>query len=683
MLNDINVQYLKGVGPKRVEKLNKLGIFTIDDLLEYYPRKYEDRRKTRKISDVTDGEKVLLKVKIVNYPSIFKPKRKLSILKVDAKDETGFVLITWFNKDYLKDKIKINEYYNIFGKIKISYGKIEIINPDIELANDMTIAGKIMPIYPLTYNLTNNELIKIINNAIKFHKHDIINVIPESIINKYSLLNKREAVEFIHFPLDRITYLKAKKTLAFEKLLILQLGLLTIKSRLSNNMDGISFSDKGLSEEFIKNLPFTLTNAQIKVIKEIKKDMTNSKPMNRLIQGDVGSGKTIVAVVAMLNAVSSGYQTAMMAPTEILAMQHYKTITSYTNELGLKVEFLSGSTKQNKRKEILENLKSGLINILIGTHAIIEKDVIFKNIGVVVTDEQHRFGVRQRALLSSKGLNPDILVMTATPIPRTLALMFYGDLDISIIDELPPGRQVIKTYSVGESKKEDVFKFVKDRICEGRQAYIVAPLIEESDKMELDSAVEIYEKLSKSYFNEYNIDLLHGKMKNNEKEEVMKKFYNGITDILVSTTVIEVGVNVPNAVVMLILNSERFGLAQLHQLRGRVGRGRHQSYCILVNESKSKKSKERMNILTQTNNGFIISEKDLELRGPGEFFGTKQHGIPEYDISGIVSDVKVIQEVQMLSKQLLKCNPKLEGKEFEVLKTKIKNLFKNEEIAFN
>lgn len=683
MLSNINIQYLKGVGPKRVEKLNKLGIFTVDDLLEYFPRKYEDRRRTKKIADIVDGEKVLLKLKILNYPRVFKPKRKLSILKVDAKDDTGFIVITWFNKEYLKDKIKIHEYYNVFGKIKISNGKIEIINPDIEIIDDMNMVGKILPIYPLTNNLTNNELIKIINNAIKFHKHNINNVIPKSIIKQYSLLNKEEAVELIHFPLDRITYIKAKRTLAFEKLLILQLGLLTIKNKLNNNMDGISFNDNSLSLEFSRDLPFTLTNAQIRVIKEIKKDMASTKPMNRLIQGDVGSGKTIVAINSMLIAVGSGYQAAMMAPTEILAMQHYKTIKSYTDKLDLTVEFLSGSTKQSKRKEILENLKSGIINILIGTHAIIEKDVTFKNIGIVVTDEQHRFGVRQRALLSSKGLNPDILVMTATPIPRTLALMFYGDLDISIIDELPPGRQVIKTYSVGANKKEDVFKFVKDRISEGRQAYIVAPLIEESEKMELDSAVEIYEMLSKRYFNECNIDLLHGKMKNNEKEEVMSKFYNGITDILVSTTVIEVGVNVPNAVIMLILNSERFGLAQLHQLRGRVGRGVHQSYCILVNESKSKKSKERMSILTQTNNGFIIAEKDLELRGPGEFFGTKQHGIPQYELSSIVNDVKVIQEVQVLSKQILKSNPKLEGEEFSNIKRKIINLFKDEEIAFN
>lgn len=683
MLSTINVQYLNGVGPKRVKKLNSLGIYTVEELLEYFPRKFEDRRKINKILFLKDKDKILLKIKIISQPSIIRLSRKRDILKVMGSDDTGSIEISWFNKSYFADKIKLNEYYYLFGSVKMNNNKVQIINPEIEIINEAKKAGRIIPIYSLTKGLTNNELYNITKNTIKKYKADIKNVLPDEIIKHYSLLDKKDAVEYMHFPLNGQTYKKAKDTIAFEKLLVLQMGLLTIKNRLKNSSVGTSFNNTSIADKFLMSLPFQLTNAQKKVIDEINEDMFINKPMNRLVQGDVGSGKTVVAISAMLNVVSSGYQAAMMAPTEILAEQHYKTITNYTKDLDIKVEFLSGSTKKREKKDIQVELKLGEIDILIGTHAIIEKDIVFNKIGLVVTDEQHRFGVRQRAMFSNKGNNPDILVLSATPIPRTLALMFYGDLNISVIDEMPPGRQIIKTYALGANRKEESYKFIIDKIIEGRQAYIVAPLIEESEKMELDSVVKVYDKLSKGYFKDYSINLLHGKMKSKEKEEIMNNFHDGNIDILISTTVIEVGVNVPNAVVMLILNAERFGLAQLHQLRGRVGRGKEQSYCILINESSSKKSKDRLDILSKTNSGFIIAQKDLEIRGPGEFFGIKQHGIPKYELTAIVDNLDIVEEVKSLSLDLLKNNPKLDGDKYSKLRNKVLNLFNNEEIIFN
>ncbi len=521
--------------------------------------------------------------------------------------------------------------------------------------------------------------------AIETYYEHIENVIPNEIRTGYGLISRRNAIRYLHFPENSRKYSLGKKTVVYEKLLIMQLGLMAIKSSLRNDSPGNEIKNTVLSDKLIGSIPYKLTNAQLKVIDEIKKDMSVTKPMNRLIQGDVGSGKTIVAIYALLSAVDSGYQASMMAPTEILALQHYETITEYLSmaDININVAFLSGSTKAKEKKEILKNLKSGQIDIIVGTHALIEDNVEFKNIGLVITDEQHRFGVRQRGRLSGKGSNPDILVMTATPIPRTLALMIYGDLDISIIDEMPPGRQKVITSIIKGSDKEKAYEFIKKQINEGRQAYIVAPLVEESENLELDSASEIFEELKSTYFSDYNLGLLHGKMNNSEKEEVMNEFYSGRINVLVSTTVVEVGVNVPNSTIMLVLNAERFGLAQLHQLRGRVGRGKHQSYCILVNESKTRKSADRMNILKSTNNGFVIAEEDLKIRGPGDFFGTRQHGLSGYDIQTIVNDVETVRNVQSLSKKILKENHGLAGDDYKNLKKAIINLFKDETIVFN
>jgi len=682
---DFDIQFLKGVGPNRAVKLNKLGIYTVEDLLNYFPTKYEDRRIIKNINEINDETKALLKVKIYDRPIKSRVRKNMTIIKAVALDETGFINLVFFNQDHLFDKLNLNDWYYVFGAVKIAFGKFEMSNPEIENVDKDNKAGKIMPIYGLTNNLTNNELTKIIKNALEANYEKIENIIPNEIKSQYKLISRKNAIRYLHFPVDGRKYSVAKRTVAFEKLLIMQIGLLSIKSKLRNNMPGIQIKDTELADLLLKSLPYELTKAQYRVIKEIKDDMSLIKPMNRLVQGDVGSGKTIIAIYAMLIAVKSGYQSSMMAPTEILAMQHYETIKEYVSlaKIDINIAFLSGSTKAKQKNEILNKLKNGDIDILIGTHALIENTVEFKNIGLVITDEQHRFGVRQRALLSNKGKNPDILVMTATPIPRTLALMFYGDLDISIIDEMPPGRQKIKTYVVKENEKEEVFNFIKDKINEGNQAYIVAPLVEESENLELDSATEIYNDLSSAFFSGYKLGLLHGKMKSSEKEEIIDKFYKGEINVLVSTTVIEVGVNVPNAVIMMVLNSERFGLAQLHQLRGRVGRGKVQSYCILVNESKSKKSKDRMNILAKTNDGFLIAEEDLKIRGPGDFFGTAQHGLSKYAMQNIINDIDVVQDVQLLSKKIIKENPFLEGTEYINLKKQIIRLFKDENIVFN
>lgn len=683
MLN-YDIQFVKGVGPARAKKLNKLDIYNVEELLSYYPVKYEDRRFISKIRDLEDNKKALLKIKIFG-PLTKSGYGKKTVLKAAGKDETGFISLIFFNQDYLKDKLNQEDWFCVYGNVKVSLGKFEMVSPEIEKADKDYKAGRIMPVYGLTKGLSNNELTKIVKKSIEMFYREIEDVMPVKIKNEYGLISRREAIKHIHFPADGKKYSNAKKTLSFEKLIIMNLGFLSIKSRLKNNASGIEMNDTHMAEKVINSLPFGLTGAQKKAMQEIKDDMSLTRPMNRMLQGDVGSGKTIVAIYAMLVAVNSGFQATLMAPTEILARQHYETIKEYLNKSCINVNsaFLSGSTKTNERKKILQELEEGSIDILIGTHALTEEKVIFKNIGLVITDEQHRFGVRQRALLSAKGKNPHILVMTATPIPRTLALTIYGDLDISVIDELPPGRQTVKTCIADGSKKEEAYDFIIDNIKKGKQAYIVAPLIEESEGAALDSAQEVYNQLKDSYFHGYKLGLLHGKMKNDQKEKIISEFYAGKIDVLVSTTVIEVGINVPNAVIMMVLNSERFGLAQLHQLRGRVGRGESQSYCIYVNESKSKKSKDRMNVLKKTNDGFIIAEEDLRLRGPGDFFGTSQHGLSKLEIQSIVSDVNVVRDALTAAKKILNDNPLLEGYEYKNLKEAIINLFSDENIVFN
>ncbi len=682
---DTDIRFLKGVGPGRAARLNKLNIFTVEDLLNHFPVRYEDRRTVKKINRLSDGEKCLLMIKIYGKAEKAKIRKNMTVLKTAGMDDTGFITLTFFNQNFLSDKLIEGEMYYVFGEVKTAYGKLEMVNPEIELCEKDWKTGKILPIYSLTAGLSNNELTKLIKTALEAYYEKIQDVIPVGIREEYKLSSRKSALKNLHFPENGRKYSLAKKTMVYEKLLIMQLGLRALKNNLNRNTSGNEIKCTTLADRLIDAIPYRLTDAQLRVIDEIKRDMSMNRAMNRLVQGDVGSGKTVVAVYALLAAVESGYQAAMMAPTEILALQHLETIREYLSmaDININVVFLSGSTKAKAKKEVLTDLRAGKVDIIVGTHSLIEENVEFKNIGLAITDEQHRFGVRQRGRLSGKGNSPDVLVMTATPIPRTLALMLYGDLDISVIDEMPPGRQKVITDILKGNEKERAYEFIKKQADEGRQAYIVAPLVEESEKMALNSASEIFDELRNNYFSGYSLGLLHGKMNNVEKEEVINKFYEGKINVLVSTTVIEVGVNVPNASVMMVLNAERFGLAQLHQLRGRVGRGKIQSYCILINESRTKKAADRMSILKNTDNGFLIAEEDLKIRGPGEFFGTRQHGLSGYDIQNIVNDVEYVQNVQHISNKISEENPGLAGDDYINLKKAIINLFKDETIAFN
>ncbi|NLW23152.1 MAG: ATP-dependent DNA helicase RecG [Tissierellia bacterium] len=680
----MSVQYIKGVGPKRAAKLKKLNIETVEDLLYYFPREYEDRTRFKYLPQCIDGEKVSLRVQICGYPSKLKPRKNLSILKIPVKDEYGYGTLVWFNQDYAANRLAMGDRIVVYGKVNIHGREIQIINPVYDKDGSKNV-GRIVPIYPLRDNLTNNEMIKIVKNAIKDHLGIVKEALPKSLREELNLMDIQQAIINIHFPKDRKHYLEARRRLVFEELLTLQLGLLLIKRRTKELNRGIKFPHVEEINTFIDNLPFKLTNAQLRVFEEIERDMEREEQMNRLVQGDVGSGKTIVAILAMFKAWKSGYQSVMMAPTEILATQHFESISKFFSGYEIRCELLVGSLSNKKKDEILKDLKDGKIDILVGTHAVIQDKVEFYKLGLAITDEQHRFGVKQRALLSQKGESPDVLVMTATPIPRTLALILYGDLDISIIDELPPGRKEIETYVVGPRLIGRVHNFVKKQLLQGRQAYIVCPLIEESDVLDVKSAEELYRSLKDDVYRDFNIGLLHGKMKPSEKEYIMERFNNKELDILVSTTVIEVGVNVPNANVMVIHNAERFGLAQLHQLRGRVGRGKYQSYCILINESNSKISRERMRILQKSTDGFLISEKDLELRGPGEFFGTRQHGLPDLKIANLFTDMDILRLAQKKAREILEEDHLLVDDKHLFLRQNIIRLFKDRinDLIFN
>lgn len=547
---------------------------------------------------------------------------------------------------------------------------------EIENSNN---TGKIIPIYPLTFSLTQNTLRKIIENGLQKVQGQggLPETLPDYILKEYKLENENKANYDIHFPKDFEDFKKARRRLVFEELLSTQLALLQLKNNNLTDKKGIKFNKNVKMSDVINTLPFKLTKAQLKVLQEIDENMESEKSMNRLLQGDVGSGKTVVAMITAYKAVKSGYQAAILAPTAILATQHMANFEKMLSQFDIKCELLiSGISKKNK-EDILERLKNGEIDILIGTHAMLEENVEFKNLGLVVTDEQHRFGVKQRTKIVQKGQNPDVLVMSATPIPRTLALILYGDLDISIIDELPPNRKTIETFAVTNRMEERINNFIKKQVDEGRQAYIVCPLVEESEEEDKDlKAVEtLYEKCKEETFSNYRVEYIHGKMRPKEKDEIMERFKNKEIDILISTTVIEVGVDVPNANIMVIENAERFGLAQLHQLRGRVGRGEYKSYCVLKYKGKGQNTKERMKIMCETNDGFLISQKDLEIRGSGDFFGTMQHGIPDFKIANLFTDMDILKLAQEAATKIVSQDPKLEKEENRLLKLSVKDKF--------
>ncbi len=670
------VSEIKGIGPRKSVALHKINIELIEDFLFFYPRDYEDRREMRTILSLRDGITALVKGKLILKVKGRGRLPRKQTLKLFVQDETGAMEVVFFHAGFLEKTLLQNEEYIFYGKVTVNRGKIQMLHPDIsKYEPDQEQA--ILPIYPLTGGISQGEMRKWQRGAMAYLP-ELEEYLPGNTLERNRLCSIHYAIENIHYPSDRKRLMEAKYRLIFEELLFLQTGLLAIRNKMTAMEKGVRFSSMVPMEEFTTSLPYALTGAQNRVLTEINGDMESGKVMNRLVQGDVGSGKTIIAAAAMYKAVKSGFQAAMMAPTELLARQHFESLKSEFLKYEIKVGFLSGSIPIKEKKDILEQIETGQLDIIIGTHAVIQPGVKFSNLGLVITDEQHRFGVNQRSILSQKGRNPDVLVMTATPIPRTLAVILYGDLDISIIDEMPPGRQQIITRAVKGESRETSYEFVRREVTKGRQAYVVAPLIEDSENLDAKSALGLYDEL-KDRFSDFSVAFLHGAMKPADKDRIMQRFNEGQIQILISTVVIEVGINVPNATIMLIENAERFGLAQLHQLRGRVGRGKEQSYCILISEGGSELAEERAKIMKSTNDGFLIAEKDLDLRGPGEFFGMRQHGVPELKLADLVRHIKILNTVREEAERILSEDPALAGKEYVKLKEKIDRMFKNAE----
>lgn len=658
--SEVDVMYIKGVGPKVAYKLNKLGIFTAQDLMMYFPKKHIDYSSRTLIRNLKEGQTTTV-FGYIRSVSAFNTRNNLSVIKVVIADESGKFELSFFQakgNKYLLERtksqfpvnagimvsgvVKINSYNNQLTMDKPTYSIMTGEFMDESESKNLNIA-RIVPIYTVCEGLSIKTLRRAIFNAIELYKTDIVNIIPEEIKTRLGILDKKVAVEQIHFPQTMDILEHARFSLIFEELFLIQLKLIRLRENTAKNISSYALKvhKDGLVQKFINNLPFELTSGQKQAVNEILNDMDSDTPMQRLLQGDVGSGKTVVATIMLLAAIENGYQGALMAPTEILAQQHYNNLLQWLTPMGLSVGLFLGSHGKKVRQKFETDLKNGQTHIAVGTHALIQENVEFSNLGAIVVDEQHRFGVKQRNVLKKKSQNPQILTMTATPIPRTLALTVHGDLDLTVINELPKGRKPIKTSMTGSHKA--VWTLIKEQVEEGRQAYIVYPLIDESETLSAKAATIEAEKLQTEVFPQFKIGLLHGKLKNDEKDAVMKDFKEGKYDILVSTTVVEVGVDVPNATVMVIENAERFGLSQLHQLRGRVGRNSLQSYCILITSSRSAETRERLGIMTQTNDGFVIAEKDLQLRGPGEFLGTRQSGLPDLIISDIVRDAKILE----------------------------------------
>lgn len=658
---DTSVQYLKGVGPKMYELLNKIGIYTVKDLIEYYPRVYEDRTKITTIDEFKKDQNVLFIGTLVK-PVTMVYARKKKILSTVVTDESGaLALLTWFNQVYIKDRLKEGKTYLFYGKVStVSGSRATLDSCSIYDVADLDKIKGLYPIYSLTAGITQNYLFKLINNLVD-NGIMIDEIFSEDFRRKYGLSEANYALRNIHFPKSYDMVNIARNRVIFEELFLFQLALMNMKDKSIGNTNTNEYSDLDDSD-FLKIIPFELTNAQKKVIEQIKNDMKSQTVMNRLVQGDVGSGKTMVAAIAMYLAVKNGYQAALMAPTTILANQHYIELSEYFRKLNIEVEIITSSTTKKQKEKIIDRLKNNEIDILIGTHSIIEDNVEFCNLGLVVTDEQHRFGVKQRMKLSAKGNVVDTIVMTATPIPRSLAIILYGDLDLSVIDELPPGRKPVDTCVVNDSYNQRMYNFLRNQINEGRQVYVVCPLVEENEELDLNSVEKLYEDYKKEFSN-YNVAILHGKMKNKEKDTIMQDFKDNKINILISTTVIEVGISVQNATVMVIENADRFGLAALHQLRGRVGRGSASSYCILKSNNKSPIARQRLDIMRKSNDGFEIAQKDLELRGPGDFFGIRQSGMPEFKLANLLTDTKILEQTQEAVKNIIQTDKNLESAE--------------------
>lgn len=673
------IQYVKGVGPKRSQDLHKLGIENVFDLLWMVPRAYFNRSRISLIGNLPMDETVNIRGRVVNT-SQNRTGRGFNIFKASIEDSSGIIMATWFNQPYLSNIIKNGQELFLTGKLKNSYRMIEFQVAEYEVIDGEDLENSVLPIYPLTGSLNQKILRKTMGSVIQQYLGYYPEILRPEIREQFGLGRIDSAFRNIHFPESGSEYLQAKKRLAFEELLLFRLSINKEKTAHAINQKyTVHNKDTGLVNRIQQGLAFNLTNGQQAVLKEIYADMGSKRMMNRLLQGDVGSGKTVVAALAMAKAVDSEYQAALMAPTEILAEQHYASLQTFFAGTDIIAARLTGGTSSGERRMILEAVRAGEINILVGTHALIQEEVKFKNLGLVIIDEQHRFGVRQRALLSQKGETPDVMVMTATPIPRTLALTVYGDLDLSIINEMPPGRKPVKTRYIPRSSRKRAYDFARQQINAGAQAYIICPLVEESEKQDLQAAVSLYDELTNSVYPNFKVGLIHGRMKPAEKDYTMQAFKSGQIQVLVSTTVIEVGVDVPNASVIIIEHAERFGLSQLHQLRGRVGRGQKQSYCLLVGEPKTEEAIRRLQAMERTSNGFELANEDLTIRGPGDFWGIKQHGLNELKVANLIKDIDLI-EMSSQAAQLMEA----ELTNSSMLTKYIENKFKkSDEIARN
>lgn len=673
-----------GIGQVRQRALVKLGLRTAEDLLRYFPRDYEDRTKLCSIAQAPEGENVCISAMVAETPRLSRIRKGLDITKVKVVDEVNAMTVTFFNQSYVKDALRPGETYIFYGKVE-GFGRArQMNNPVFEKEGSARFTGRIMPVYSLTHGVSNNLLAGLTHRAIEGCLEQVEESLPTALRQEHNLASLPFSYENIHFPNSFEELELARRRLIFEELFYLSCGLAFLNKRRGNEI-GPVFPSRPM-EDFTALLPFTPTGAQKRTMNEIAFDVMTGRPMNRLLQGDVGSGKTVVAAYGAWLAWASGFQSALMAPTEILATQHFTTLSSLLAPTGMRVALLTGSMKAAEKRKVYSALETSEIDLVVGTHALLSEGVTFSRLGLVVTDEQHRFGVAQRAALAAKAeLHPHVLVMSATPIPRTLALIIYGDLDVSILDELPPGRTPVETYLVGEDKRQRMYNFVRKLVAEGRQAYIVCPMVEEGEEATADlKAVTAYaQQLQAEVFPDLRVAFVHGKMKAKEKDAVMAAFSTGETDVLVSTTVIEVGVDVPNAALMIIENAERFGLSQLHQLRGRVGRGKHQSYCVLLSDNKNPETRERMKVMTKTSDGFKISEEDLKARGPGDFFGKRQHGLPQLRVADLAGDMRVLKEAQAAAEELLQTDPALEKVENKRVLDHIKRLFAENPDIFN
>ncbi len=678
-----DIRYIKGVGEQRAKSLARLGIRTLGDLLNYFPRTYEDRTVERTLDEVLPEETACVRAMVATEPRLTHVRRGMDLVKLRIVDETGGAELTYFNQSYVRDQLKKGETYVFYGKVGGTLLRKTMTNPIYERADRAGVTtGRILPVYRLTHGISNKLLLGAMENALDACGDMLPELLPGEVTARYSLPRAGFAYRNVHFPPDWETLALARRRLIFEELFVLSCAMHLLRSRREKAPGQIIPAQD--VEAFYASLPFSPTNAQRRAVDEALADMASGGCMSRLVQGDVGSGKTLVAAALLWSAAKAGYQSAFMAPTEILVKQHFSTLSDLLEPLGLRVGLLTGSMTARQKREVKAAARDGLLDVVVGTHALITEDVGFFRLGLVVTDEQHRFGVEQRSALTSKGERPHVLVMSATPIPRTLALMIYGDLDVSVLDELPPGRQRVDTVSVTEEYRERLNGFIRAQVAEGRQVFVVCPMVEESEALDpaVKSATEHAETLRKT-FPDLRVGCVHGKMKPKEKDAAMDAFVRGETDILVSTTVVEVGVDVPNASLMIVENAERFGLSQLHQLRGRVGRGVHKSWCVLMAHDPSDEAKARLRVLVKTSDGFAVAEEDLKLRGPGDFFGSRQHGLPEMHIAELTGSMDTLKEAQEAAKELIRRDPALSDGELAPLREHIRRLFELNENTWN